>query len=196
MTPARLIAGILAAGLAAWLMPGQDAGISIGSATATTMPAVVAPTAAHQPAPVPTRSHDAALEADSTSAAQRQILNLEAVQSLRDTLRGDPRAPRIAKDMRQRETDSPTDSPDTTIQHPLPYQLTQARNARFVFAAAEKLAEIDEQLAWGKQNGVSAEQLRRGEEKRARLAAARDRLLENDPTLATHAPDAIPLEQK
>ena len=54
----------------------------------------------------------------------------------------------------------------------------------------------DEQLEWGKQNGVSAEQLRSGEEKRARLAAARDRLLEDDPTLATHALDAIALEQK
>ena len=118
-------------------------------------------------------------------------LNSEAVASLRNTRAGDPRAPTIG-------TSPSREAPDAeTLESPARYQDWQqanreARYASYLKAADQRLQEIDQQLAWGKANGVTEASLTEGEEKRQKLQAARDRLAGDYPHLVAARPEPAP----
>lgn len=133
---------------------------------------------------------------DAGPAPDRQphsTLEPAAISALRETRAGDPRAPEIGTDPRaesRRQGPPPADYRDyLSAQH----EQQRRRHAAYVYAAGEKLREMDEQLEWGRSNGVSPGQLEMAREKRERLADARRRLLEEDPALESDFPEPDPL---
>lgn len=137
-------------------------------------------------ADIPVKSEDAGTDSSPvTPAAPR--LDATAVDSLRQTRNGDPRSPVIGNDERQRAlpADGLRDNYDDYQQWQGQQKL--AGYSRYITAANEKLAQIDQHLAWGAQNGVSEQQLAAAREKRQRLAQTRDDLLTQYPDLAPAA---------
>ena len=113
-------------------------------------------------------------------------LNGDAIASLRSTRKGDPRAPAIGKGPERIRPDA------ATLANPERYQdwqraTREARYAGYLKAADQRLQEIDQQLAWGRDNGVPHHALAEGQEKRQRLKSARD-------TLAGDYPHLVPAE--
>ena len=123
-------------------------------------------------------------------------LDKAAIDHLRATLDGDDRAPPIAADVR-----SYRPAPAEAMANPAAYAHYQhdqkmAHYATYVFAAQQRLEEIDKQMSWGKENGVSDEQLKMAQEKRDHLARARERLLDDYPDLKADAKAPPSLQQK
>ena len=123
-------------------------------------------------------------------------LDMAAIDHLRTTLDGDERAPPIAADVRRYQP-----APAEALANPAAYARYQhnqkmAHYATYVFAAQQRLEEIDKQLVWGKDNGVSEEQLKMAQEKRDHLARAREQLLHDYPRLKADAAAPPKLEQK
>ncbi|MDF1822814.1 MAG: hypothetical protein P1U64_14635 [Alcanivoracaceae bacterium] len=118
-------------------------------------------------------------------------LNTDAVNALRATRQGDRRAPTIGSDERNRPLASDDLRANYADYQQWQHQHRLAGYARYLSAANEKLARIDEHLVWGAQNGVSEQDLAAAREKRARLAQSRDQLLQDYPALAAADTDTL-----
>ncbi len=135
--------------------------------------------------------------ADNTLTESAAQLNSKAIAQLRRSIEhGEPRAPAVAADQRQYQRID--ENVRANRQAYSAYQSAQQlqRRATYVYAAGKKLAEIDAQMEWGRKNGVSDAQLAMAQEKRDRLAKAREQLLKDHPDIPDMAISPEPLQQK
>lgn len=109
---------------------------------------------------------------------------VDGVEALREArLAGDDRAPAIVRDEGRRETPTAAELAD-----PDAYQRYEARqNERlyrsYIKAAEAEVPKLQEQLARGKQAGLTPEQIAEGEEKLRRIEEMRNQLMSDHPEL-------------
>lgn len=109
---------------------------------------------------------------------------VDGVEALRESrLAGDDRAPAIVRDEGRREAPTAAELSD-----PEAYQRYEARqNERlyrsYIKAAETEVPKLQEQLAKGKQGGLTPEQIAEGEEKLRRIEEMRNQLMSDHPEL-------------
>lgn len=113
---------------------------------------------------------------------------VDGVEALRESrLSGDGRAPAVVRDAASREAPTAAELAD-----PEAYQRYEARqNERlyrsYVKAAEAEVPKLQEQLARGKQGGLTPEQIAEGEEKLRRIEEMRHQLMSDHPELTRPA---------
>lgn len=114
---------------------------------------------------------------------QAELPQVDAVDSLRRAREeGDARAPAVA---RSPERESPTAA---ELADPDAYQRYEARqNERlyrsYVKSAESEIPKLQDQIARGRQGGLTPEQIAEGEEKLRRIEAMRNQLMSDHPEL-------------
>ena len=200
-TPAILIGAVILTGLVIWMatenQSGKPASMNFQAGPAEVTQVRLARSEMASQAPTPALADEHPVHDwfnPPASAVPSTHLNNAAITSLRQSRESDPRAPAIGQSHDRI-------APDTaTLESPALYQNWQqanreARYASYLLAADQRLQEMDQQLAWGRDNGVSDYSLKEGEEKRQKLQTARDRLASDYPHLVktpTHSPEWEP----